>query len=246
MKKLFSEICKLNIIYCISAALLSLLLGYTLLYAVISADSDKHSYSLYIEVMERAEGETGGSEVWIEQMELGGHTDLNEIFGRISADGFEFRKAEDYGYTGDVIVNIGGAGSTLSAEWNGSSEFSVTFWKQYLSGVLSVSLYEDGALKEQRLLDLFDESGLIRYTYNVGVYNAMEHYPIYAVVFGTLIVSAVIYAVLISVIYLIEKRRVSHVHKSAIIYIYIYNCSSHFHYSCVLPCSYFNAYRCSG
>ncbi len=223
MKKIIGKLVELNILCHIVVLLISLILGYTIWYAVLYGITEKNLYTLEIEVIERQENDNPFSEVWIEEMQFNGYTDLGDIFGMVKSNGFEFRKASDYGYTCDVIVNTSGIGSTFSAQWNGNNDFSMVIWKQEFSALLSVSLYENDKLKESFTVDLYDNTGEERYKYNADVNNVLNFCPVYVNILLTLIIGAIIYAAIILIVCKIKERITERSQFRNHIYIYIYS-----------------------
>ena len=144
-------------------------------------------YGLSIAVLEETnEQAIPNHEVWIEEMQVDTCTDLQELFAGSAASGFEFRKAEDYGYSGDVIVCTEGVGSEISFSWPVGKPFSCKFWKQNLSGIVHVTLEVGGEPVQEEDIDLFaDEAGQYA-TYTVP--ESTEHVPGYltAVYFGSI------------------------------------------------------------
>ncbi len=81
------------------------------------------------------------NEVWIEGLTLGNNDGIFENADKITVNnGFELRKAESFGYSCDVIVNTQGAGSELSFKWSGGDNDNISFWKQPLSGIISINI----------------------------------------------------------------------------------------------------------
>ena len=106
-------------------------------------------------------------EVWIESLKINGDENMEDAF--LSAEevsGFELRKAADYGYNNDVIINVGGAGSRLRFTCASDSPVEMTFWKQSLSGKIRLSFEEGDTVIDETVIDLYSDIPEERMTYS--------------------------------------------------------------------------------
>lgn len=160
------------------AAALSLLASYMILQKPLARllEARLPLYDLSITVLDEVnEQATPNHEVWIEEMQVDTCTSLHELFAGSTASGFEFRKAEDYGYSSDVIVCTEGAGSEISFSWPVGKPFSCKFWKQNLSGIVHITLAVGGEPVQDEEMDLFAAEAGQYATYTVP--ESTEHVP---------------------------------------------------------------------
>ncbi|MBR0514249.1 MAG: acyltransferase family protein [Clostridia bacterium] len=111
-------------------------------------------------------------EVWIEKASINGEEELSNIYQQaIQSTGFEFRKATDYGYNNDVIVNVAGAGSVLQFSCASNKPVSFTFWKQGFSGMVHIQELQGDTVIYDNILDLFSSESEQRETYKLPLVN---------------------------------------------------------------------------
>ena len=127
------------------------------------------NYRLSIKVLEETNPNAiPNREVWIEEMTVDTVNDLKELFdGSTPHNGFEYRIAEDYGYSHDVITCTDGEGSEISFSWPVGKAFSCKFWKQHLSGIIQISLMVGEETVQEETVDLFADKPDQYYTYAV-------------------------------------------------------------------------------
>ena len=169
MSMLLKGIKEISVFVLIAILLLSLLVSYVLLNGPLTAflEARFSQYALTIEVRpEVNDNAIPNREVWINRLRLGGEEDMQAMFDRSEGHGFEYREAAEYGYSSDVITNVGGEGSSITFRWDGGEDDSVEFWQQALSGIVKVTLRRGDTVLDENTIDLYSaEDGGTYYTY---------------------------------------------------------------------------------
>lgn len=169
MKKYFSMLKEIRIGVLIFCALLSLFISWWCLRLPVNNKirSLLPDYICTIKVLDEYNDQASPlSEVWIEGLILGTDEGIFENSSKITKnEGFELRKAEDFGYGCDVIVNTQGAGSELVFKWSGGKDNCIKFWKQSFSGIISVNITFGEETLLQDKLDLFSDQPDDRFEY---------------------------------------------------------------------------------
>ncbi len=126
-------------------------------------------YTCIIKVLDEQNNQAGlNYEVWIEGLRLGNTEGVFENSAKIfKNEGFELRKAEEFGYSSDVIVNTQGAGSELTIRWGGGFEDSITFWRQSFSGIVLIDITFGENVILQEKVDLFSNQPDDRLIYSL-------------------------------------------------------------------------------
>lgn len=161
MKKYFSALKEVRIGVLVFCAMLSLFFSWWCLRLPVNNKirSMLPNYICKIRVLDECNSSAvPNMEVWIEGLKLGAEEGIFENSGKmISNEGFELRRAEDFGYRSDILVNTGGAGSELVFKWSGGSDDHIRFWKQGLSGIITVDVTFGEEIILQDRLDLFSD-----------------------------------------------------------------------------------------
>lgn len=164
----------------IITAILSLLVSYMALHSHLRSylESRLPYYSLSITVLDEINPQAvPNREVWFEEMQIDGVSDFETLFAGSTSRGFEYRKGEDYGYSHDIIVCTGGAGSEISFAWPVGKALSCKFWKQNLSGMIRLALKVNGETVREETVDLFADKPEQYVTYTVP--ESTEYVPMY-------------------------------------------------------------------
>lgn len=171
MKKYFQGLGKLRFGVIVFIGLLSLFISWWTLRLPVNNKirSLLPEYVCTLKVLEESNSQAvPSSEVWIQGLILGNTDGIFENEDKIiQNNGFELRKAADFGYSCDILVNTRGAGSEISFKWGGGNDDSITFWKQNLSGIISVNITfgEETILQDE--IDLFSNQPLDTFVYTL-------------------------------------------------------------------------------
>lgn len=131
-------------------------------------DKSKQTCELTIEVLDDInEDAIPNHEVWINSATLSGENSLSVLFSNCRSNGFEYRSAGEYGYSNDVITNIGGAGSTITFAWEATEGDHIEFWKQNYSGIVKLTLAHNGRVINETKVDLFSNETGAFYDYSL-------------------------------------------------------------------------------
>ena len=150
------------------------------------------NYTLGIEVLEDySKNSSPNREVWINSIMLGGVSDMKTLYQNAEVAEFEYRSAADFGYTNDVLVNVGQENGQIKFSWVGGTEDFVKFWKQNLSGTVKITLQKQGEIIDQQTVDLYTTEPDQTYVYEIGEFeNIPMQYTILQ--YGILLLAALI------------------------------------------------------
>ena len=158
MIKGFERIKELSVFTLLVICAVSALISWAVLNNPLKAfiDSMMPPYVLEIEVLEDTNpAAIPNREVWINRLSLGGEEDMGLLFSHSANSGFEFRRADDYGYSNDVITNVSGESGAIRFAWPKGGADSVEFQKQDRSGIIQLTLSRGDDILMSERIDLF-------------------------------------------------------------------------------------------
>lgn len=199
VKKLIYGIRHISNFVLLIAFLLSLLISYSLLGEKVEniVMGRIANYTLGIEVLEDySKNSSPNREVWINSIMLGGVSDMKTLYQNAEAIEFEYRSAADFGYTNDVLVNVGQENGKIKFSWIGGTKDFVKFWMQNLSGTVKITLQKQGEIIDQQTVDLYATKPDQTYVYEIGEF---QHTPVqYTILqYGILLFTAILVFVVI-------------------------------------------------
>lgn len=174
MKKIIYGIQHISNFVLLVAFLISLLIGYALLGEKVEnmVMGRVANYTLELDVLEDYhENSSANREVWINGMMLGGESDMRDLYQKAEVTNFEYRSAADFGYTSDVIVNVGQESGAIKFSWIGGTEDFIQFWMQNLSGKVQITLQRQGEMIDQKTVDLYSAVPDQMYVYEMGEFQ---------------------------------------------------------------------------
>lgn len=194
VKKLIYGIRHISNFVLLIAFLISLLISYSLMGEKVEniVMGRIANYTLGIEVLEDySKNSSPNREVWINSIMLGGVSDMKTLYQNAEVAEFEYRSAADFGYTNDVLVNVGQENGQIKFSWVGGTEDFVKFWKQNLSGTVKITLQKQGEIIDQQTVDLYTTEPDQTYVYEIGEFeNIPMQYTILQ--YGILLLAALI------------------------------------------------------
>lgn len=199
VKKLIYGIRHISNFVLLIAFLLSLLISYSLLGEKVEniVMGRIANYTLGIEVLEDySKNSSPNREVWINSIMLGDVSDMKTLYQNAEATEFEYRSAADFGYTNDVLVNVGQENGKIKFSWIGGTKDFVKFWMQNLSGTVKITLQKQGEIVDQQTVDLYTTKPDQTYVYEIGEF---QHTPVqYTILqYGILLFAAILVFVVI-------------------------------------------------
>lgn len=129
-------------------------------------------YTLEIQVLEEYNPNSEANrEVWITELSLGDSQDMELLYNHSKQSGFEYRKAEEFNYPNDMIVNIAGEKGKISFDWTGGTEDYIKFWMQPLSGMVTVTFFRQEEVLDQQTIDLYSNQIGEYYSYELAKFQ---------------------------------------------------------------------------
>lgn len=212
IKDYFKNLCQLNIFAFIMLAGLSFMLSYTTINPIVESWMNRRipPCIFTVEVLEDVNpNAVANHEVWITELSLGENEDMQVLFENCESNGFEFRSAEEYGYSNDIITNTAHEGSTITLTWLKGDSVVCEFWKQNLSGIVKISVVRGDRVISEEVIDLYTDQPNVYETFTTEIpeYEFSIKYSIFR--WGIIAIGTVIMFLLFTIPLVILFSRMS-------------------------------------